>query len=63
VVAAVLAIAGVFVGKLHLLIAGQAHPFMGEPAAYRPSLVEVGGTVGMVALAVLVSAVAWALPG
>lgn len=53
-IAAVLAILGVFVTKLDLLIAGQALPFMGRPMNYIPTLVEVGGVVGIIGLAGLV---------
>jgi dimethyl sulfoxide reductase membrane subunit len=51
IVAAVLAFAGVFVGKLDTLVAGQAIPFMQSVASYSPSLVEVLGVVGMLGLA------------
>jgi dimethyl sulfoxide reductase membrane subunit len=52
--AAVLAIIGVFVAKLDLLVAGQALPYMGAPASYVPSLVELAAVLGMVGLAGLV---------
>jgi molybdopterin-containing oxidoreductase family membrane subunit len=51
VVAGVLAIVGVFATKLAILVAGQALPFMRAPAAYMPTLVEIGGVIGIVALA------------
>lgn len=51
VVAAALALLGVFVAKYMLLIAGQALAFMLPKATYTPTLVEVGGVVGMVGLA------------
>jgi molybdopterin-containing oxidoreductase family membrane subunit len=54
VAAAVLAILGVFVAKLDLLVAGQAVPFLGQPTAYAPTLVEVGGVLGGLGLAGLV---------
>jgi Ni/Fe-hydrogenase subunit HybB-like protein len=49
--AAALAILGVFGGKLVVLIAGQALPFMQAPASYVPTLVEVAGVVGIIGLA------------
>ena len=52
-VAAVLAIAGVFVAKMNLLVAGRALPFMGTPTSYTPSVVEIGGLIGLVGLAAL----------
>jgi molybdopterin-containing oxidoreductase family membrane subunit len=54
--AAVLAFVGVFLAKFNLLIAGQANPLLGGPAAYVPTLVEFGGVIGVVALAVLLFA-------
>ncbi len=50
-VAGVLAILGVFATKLAVLVAGQALPFMRAPATYAPTAVEVGGVIGIVALA------------
>jgi dimethyl sulfoxide reductase membrane subunit len=50
-VAAALAVVGVFVAKLDLLVAGQALPFVGAPVSYMPTLVEVAGVIGMVGLA------------
>jgi len=47
---AILAIAGVFAGKLNLLVAGQAHPFMQKVASYSPSPVELGGLIGLLGL-------------
>ncbi len=49
--AAVLAIAGVFVGKFDLLVAGQAIPFMQSAESYAPSLVEAVAGIGMLGLA------------
>jgi molybdopterin-containing oxidoreductase family membrane subunit len=49
--ASVLAILGVFFVKLAILVAGQALPFMRAPASYVPTGVEVGGVVGVMALA------------
>ena len=54
IVAAVLAILGVFITKLDLLVAGQAIPFLGQPVTYMPTLVEVGGVIGAIGLAGLV---------
>jgi dimethyl sulfoxide reductase membrane subunit len=51
VVASVLAILGVFCTKLAVLVAGQALPFMRAPATYMPTFVEIGGVVGIAALA------------
>ncbi len=51
--AAVLAIAGVFLAKFTLLVAGQAYPLFEKPAAYTPTLVEFGGVIGVIALALL----------
>jgi molybdopterin-containing oxidoreductase family membrane subunit len=49
--AAILAIAGVFVTKLGILIAGQALPFMQTTASYFPTWVEAGGVIGILGLA------------
>jgi molybdopterin-containing oxidoreductase family membrane subunit len=49
--AAVLAFIGVFAAKFVLLVAGQALPFMGAPATYMPTLIELAGLVGMLGLA------------
>lgn len=49
--ASILAILGVFAAKLVVLVAGQALPYMRPAANYVPTLVEVGGVVGIVALA------------
>ena len=51
--AAVLAILGVFVAKMNLLVAGRALPFMEAPTSYIPSVVEIGGLIGLVGLAAL----------
>ncbi|HEX7975691.1 MAG TPA: NrfD/PsrC family molybdoenzyme membrane anchor subunit [Anaerolineales bacterium] len=51
ITAAVLAILGVFVAKYVVLIAGQALAFMQGKAAYTPTLVEIGGVVGIIGLA------------
>ncbi len=50
-IASVLAIVGVFTAKLAILVAGQALPFMRAPATYTPTAVEIGGVIGIVALA------------
>jgi dimethyl sulfoxide reductase membrane subunit len=50
-VAAVLAILGVFAAKLVVLVAGQSLPFMRPAATYTPTLVEIGGVVGILGLA------------
>ncbi len=51
-IAAVLALLGVFAAKLIMLIAGQAIPFFQtEAVSYLPTLVEVAGVFGVVALA------------
>lgn len=49
--ASVLAILGVFFLKLAILVAGQALPFMRAAENYVPTGIEVGGVVGVVALA------------
>jgi Ni/Fe-hydrogenase subunit HybB-like protein len=49
--AAILAIAGVFVTKLGILIAGQALPYMQTAASYFPTWVEAGGVIGILGLA------------
>jgi Ni/Fe-hydrogenase subunit HybB-like protein len=49
--AAILAIAGVFVTKLGILIAGQALPYMQAAASYFPTWVEAGGVIGILGLA------------
>lgn len=51
VVASALAIVGVFASKLAVLVAGQALPFMRAAATYMPTAVEIGGVIGIVALA------------
>jgi dimethyl sulfoxide reductase membrane subunit len=51
ILAAVLALAGVFVSKVDLLVAGQALPFMQPAATYVPAPIEVAGVVGMMGLA------------
>ncbi len=51
VIAGVLAVLGVFASKLAVLVAGQALPFVRTPATYVPTLVEIGGVIGIVALA------------
>jgi dimethyl sulfoxide reductase membrane subunit len=48
--AALLASVGVFAAKLALLVAGQSFPFLQGQAVYMPTLVEVGGLIGLVAL-------------
>lgn len=53
-IAAVLAVLGIFFAKLDLLVAGQALPYLGNPVTYMPTLIEVGGVIGMVGLAGLV---------
>ncbi len=50
-IAAVLVILGVLVTKLGVLISGQALTFTQEQATYMPTLVEVGGVIGVVGLA------------
>jgi dimethyl sulfoxide reductase membrane subunit len=51
IVAAILVVLGVFVAKSMLLYAGQAWPFMLPAVTYTPSLVEIGGVIGILALA------------
>ncbi|MCL1917857.1 MAG: polysulfide reductase NrfD [Peptococcaceae bacterium] len=51
-VAGVLAVCGVLVAKINLLVAGQALPFEGEQIGYFPSIVEIGGLLGGLGLAV-----------
>jgi len=53
-VAAILAILGVLIGKVALLVAGQAiSQATGAVASYAPSIVEIGGLIGGLGLAVL----------
>ena len=51
--AAVLATLGVLLSKLSLLTAGQAIPLMGPAESYAPTVVELGGALGVLALALL----------
>ncbi len=54
-IAAALALIGVLVEKLWLLIAGQALPWLPLPeGTYAPSLIELVGIVGAIALVVLI---------
>lgn len=50
-IAAILAIAGVFIAKYTLLIAGQSLPFLDEQGYYAPTLVEIAGVIGIAGLA------------
>ncbi|MCL1851761.1 MAG: polysulfide reductase NrfD [Peptococcaceae bacterium] len=50
--AAVLAVCGVLLAKINLLVAGQALPFEGGTIGYFPSIVEIGGMLGGLGLAV-----------
>lgn len=52
-VAAVMALAGVFLDKLTLLLAGQAIAATGEISAYTPGMVEFMGVAGSVGLAIV----------
>jgi molybdopterin-containing oxidoreductase family membrane subunit len=52
--ASVLALVGVYLAKYLLLISGQAIPYMQTPARYAPTLVEIGGVVGIFGLAGLI---------
>lgn len=52
-IAAVLAVFGVFAAKLNLLVAGRAIPFMHPETSYSPSVVEIGGVIGVFGLAAL----------
>jgi dimethyl sulfoxide reductase membrane subunit len=56
--AATLALLGVFVAKVDLLVAGQAIPFMQAPVGYVPTVVEVGGVIGILGLAGLLYVIA-----
>ena len=49
--AGVLLLLAVFMNKYLLLVSGQALPFMQSPQAYTPTLVEIGGVVGIFGLA------------
>jgi molybdopterin-containing oxidoreductase family membrane subunit len=49
--AAILVLAGVLVAKWLILTAGQALAFMQAEATYVPTLVEVGGVIGVLGLA------------
>ena len=51
ITASVLVLLAVFLAKYHILISGQALPFMQEPAIYTPTLVEIGGVVGILGFA------------
>ncbi len=51
IIAAFLAIAGLLAVKLVILTAGQALPFNQPEAVYVPTLVEVGGVIGILGLA------------
>ncbi len=51
--AAVLAFVGVFLAKFTLLISGQAYPMFEPAVTYVPTLVELGGVIGVIALAIL----------
>ena len=51
VAAGVLLLLAVFIAKYLLLISGQALPYMQAPARYTPTLVEMGGVVGIFGLA------------
>lgn len=53
-VASVLALVGVYLAKYLMLISGQAIPFMQTSARYAPTLVEIGGVVGIFGLAGLI---------
>jgi molybdopterin-containing oxidoreductase family membrane subunit len=50
-VAAALVMVSVYIAKAMLLYAGQARPFMLPEVKYTPSLVEIGGVVGILGLA------------
>lgn len=50
-IASVLAILGVLGMKIAILVAGQALPFMRTAQTYMPTVVELGGVVGVIALA------------
>ena len=51
ITAAILAVAGVFVGKSLFLVAGQTIPFFQAPVAYAPTTIEIGGVIGIIGLA------------
>ncbi len=51
IVAAVLVVLGVFVGKWALLYAGQALPYLRPEAVYNPTIVEFAGLIGILGLA------------
>jgi len=48
-----LTIAGIFSAKLNLLVAGRSIPFMHPAVSYNPSIVEIGGVIGVLGLAAL----------
>ena len=50
IVSAVLVVLGVFVAKTVTLVAGQAVPFLMPTATYSPSVVELGGVIGVLGL-------------
>ena len=51
IAANVLAVLGIFATKIAILLAGQALPFMRPEASYMPTGVEIGGVIGIAALA------------
>jgi dimethyl sulfoxide reductase membrane subunit len=51
IVSAVLVILGVFMAKSLIIVAGQSLSFLMGTATYTPTIVEVGGVIGMVGLA------------
>jgi molybdopterin-containing oxidoreductase family membrane subunit len=51
IIAAILVILGVFIAKSVTLVAGQADSFLMGTAVYTPTVVEIGGVIGVVGLA------------
>lgn len=51
IITGVLVVLGVFLAKYVILIAGQAQPYMLAPVTYTPTWSEIGGVIGISALA------------
>jgi len=51
IITGILVVLGVFLAKYVILVAGQAQPYMLAPVDYTPTLPEIGGVIGISALA------------